>query len=316
MTRKYTKTPPANPTDPVDIDHSVGEFASRHKLAAVACLVQIIEDPEASPRDKAIASTKILEYAEGRPAMRRAPDINDVASLPDETLVALLDATVKEIDRRRPGTLSGILQAWSEDHAPVDTLDEADYEPDDPETDLRRDPEPIAARPKFVRGERPTVPRSVAIVDGAPPDLPTTGGQADPSTSGSQSVPGPVWGDPVTDPLSRKRPRPAPPAPVEPPAPTVDPGPRRYRYDAAAAPDPVAITEPQQLEGFDERPPPCGLRFGTAADLERNNLGHTRRDVPAGWIDPSVVTRSAQIGSPLGVDYALRPLLTQWRWPR
>jgi hypothetical protein len=60
---------------------SVTAFARKHRLRAVATLVQIVEDPEASSHDRAQAANKLLESAEGRPGVPHLIDPSTVDHL-------------------------------------------------------------------------------------------------------------------------------------------------------------------------------------------------------------------------------------------
>jgi hypothetical protein len=62
-------------------DETVTRFAQRHRLRAAACLIQVINDEDASASARVTASQSILAYSDGKPGVTKHVTPADVAAM-------------------------------------------------------------------------------------------------------------------------------------------------------------------------------------------------------------------------------------------
>jgi hypothetical protein len=96
-------------TPPRPVDDEVVTIARRYKVEAAATLVTVCRDEHAPASARAQAATKLLEYAEGRPAQSRQIAVADIGAMSDQERLALLRALLVHFDREQPGFLRQLM---------------------------------------------------------------------------------------------------------------------------------------------------------------------------------------------------------------
>ena len=67
-----------------DAEQTVTRFAQRHRLRAAACLIQVINDEDASASARVTASQSILAYSDGKPGVSKHVTVQDVMVMTTE----------------------------------------------------------------------------------------------------------------------------------------------------------------------------------------------------------------------------------------
>jgi len=74
------------------VDDEVVSLARRYRKEAVASLVTVLRDPNSPASSKASASATLLAYSDGKPGQARQLTVADLASMPDDLRMELLQA--------------------------------------------------------------------------------------------------------------------------------------------------------------------------------------------------------------------------------
>ena len=87
-----------------------------NKALSEAVFRQVCSDPRASSAARVTAAERLHEIECGKIGVARPVNCDDVSTLSDEALGALLQTVVREIDARMPGSLEAMLRDWAEEH--------------------------------------------------------------------------------------------------------------------------------------------------------------------------------------------------------
>jgi hypothetical protein len=99
---------PSNPA-PAPGDE-LAALARRYRHEAVATLIAVQRDPRAPASARAQAATKLLEYADGRPAQAKPITVADLPSMTHDQRNELLSALIFQYEAEMPGEFKRLLQ--------------------------------------------------------------------------------------------------------------------------------------------------------------------------------------------------------------